>query len=56
MIKAFDIDHKVKPTRLLNLAEGPQRENLEGIIKDLNLEIDVAMAGFVDNPLQVHET
>ncbi|HOL13815.1 MAG TPA: glycosyltransferase [Bacillota bacterium] len=50
LIKAFDIVRKVRPARLLILGEGPERENLEGLIKDLNLENDVAMPGFVENP------
>jgi len=50
LIKAFDIVYKARPAKLLILGEGPERESLQSLIKELNLENDVALPGFVENP------
>lgn len=50
LIKAFSILYKQLPIQLLILGEGPQRNELEALIRKLNLEDAVKMPGFVSNP------
>ncbi len=50
LIKAFAILRKKEKIKLIILGEGKERKNLENLIKKLNLENDVDMPGFVDNP------
>lgn len=50
LIRAFA---RLAPTtdgRLLILGDGPQRPQLEGLVRQLGLEERVALPGFVDNP------
>ncbi len=50
LIRAFAQVRQARPVRLLILGEGPDRPALEALIKQLGLEDDVAMPGFVENP------
>lgn len=51
LIKAFDIVRKTVPSSLIILGEGPERNNLEKLIKELHLEKSIFLPGFVNNPL-----
>lgn len=50
LIKAFSEVNKKIPARLLILGEGEERECLEAIVKELKLEENVSLPGFVNNP------
>jgi Glycosyltransferase len=50
LIKAFAQVRKSQPARLLILGEGEERPMLEALIRQLGLEQDVSLAGFVSNP------
>ena len=50
LIRAFSIIRKNQVARLLILGEGENRLDLETLIKQLGLEQDVKMMGFVQNP------
>ena len=50
LIRAFELVRKVRPVRLMILGEGAERPRLEALIRDLQLEADVALPGFVENP------
>jgi glycosyltransferase involved in cell wall biosynthesis len=50
LIKAFALVRNKTETRLMILGEGPERTKLEQFVKQLGLENDVSMPGFVDNP------
>jgi glycosyltransferase involved in cell wall biosynthesis len=50
LIKAFAIVRKSWQARLVILGEGKERPRLEKLIKDLNLEKDISLPGFVNNP------
>ncbi|QGU05146.1 N-acetylgalactosamine-N,N'-diacetylbacillosaminyl-diphospho-undecaprenol 4-alpha-N-acetylgalactosaminyltransferase [Corynebacterium comes] len=50
LIRSFSLVNERLPSRLIVLGEGQERERLERIIKELNLEKDVLMPGFVANP------
>ena len=50
LIKAFARVRQVKPCRLVILGSGRDRQQLNNLVKELNLEKDVAFLGFVDNP------
>lgn len=50
LIQAFALVRETCPARLMILGEGPDRPQLEVLIKDLHLEEDVSLPGFVDNP------
>jgi glycosyltransferase involved in cell wall biosynthesis len=50
LIRAFSIVRKNRPARLLILGEGKNRPALESLIKQLGLEQDVNLMGFVQNP------
>lgn len=50
LIKTFALVRKEMPARLMILGEGEERPKLEALIKELGLEEDVALPGFVDNP------
>ena len=41
---------KERPARLIILGEGEDRPKLEALVRELGLEEDVALPGFVDNP------
>jgi glycosyltransferase involved in cell wall biosynthesis len=50
LIRAFAQARRNRPARLLILGEGPDRPALEALVKQLGLDEDVAMPGFVENP------
>ncbi len=50
LIQAFAILRKMHAARLMILGEGEKRPELEGLIKELGLERDVRLPGWVDNP------
>ncbi len=50
LIKAFAKLREKKEIKLIILGEGEDREKLEILIKELKLENDINMRGFVDNP------
>jgi len=52
LIRAFSLVRKERPARLAILGEGSERAKLETLVKDLGLENDVWMPGFVDNPFK----
>ena len=52
LIRAFSLIRKERPARLAILGEGSERAKLEGLVKELGLENDVWMPGFVDNPFK----
>ncbi len=50
LIRAFAKVRQQLPARLIILGEGEERSSLELLVKELNLNNDVALPGFVDNP------
>jgi len=50
LIRAFALVRKERPARLMILGEGKDRARLEALVRELGLEKDVALPGFVDNP------
>lgn len=50
LIRAFAKVRQVRPSRLMILGWGPNRPQLESLIKELGLEQDAALLGYVDNP------
>jgi glycosyltransferase involved in cell wall biosynthesis len=50
LIQAFSYVNKVHPARLLILGEGENRPALESLVRQLGLEKDVSLIGFVQNP------
>ena len=50
LMRAFAQVRPTWPARLLILGEGPDRPALEALANQLDLEDDVAMPGFVENP------
>ncbi len=50
LINAFAILKKEIDAKLIILGEGEDREDLEKQVKELGLENDIDLAGFVDNP------
>lgn len=50
LIRAFAKVLKVRPARLVILGCGPVQARLEALIRELGLEADVALLGFVQNP------
>lgn len=50
LIRAFAQMQKQRPARLMILGEGKDRPDLEALVKEVGLEDDVALPGFVANP------
>jgi len=50
LLRAIALVRAKRPVRLLILGEGEERPRLEGLVRELHLEDDVAFPGFVDNP------
>ena len=50
LIRAFAKVRQTRPARLILLGEGPDRAELELLVRQLSLDADVAMPGFVENP------
>ncbi len=47
LIRAFAVVRQQRPVRLLILGEGEERPTLEALVKELGLQSDVALPGFV---------
>ncbi|MBO3457554.1 glycosyltransferase [Aetokthonos hydrillicola] len=50
LIRAFALVRQLSRARLVILGTGPQQPYLENLIHELNLEQDVVLLGFVENP------
>ena len=50
LIRAFSLARARCPCRLVILGEGPDRPALEKLVRDLKLDADVLLPGFVSNP------
>jgi glycosyltransferase involved in cell wall biosynthesis len=50
LIRAFAQVRQVRPARLMILGSGREQKRLEALVRELNLEEDVALVGFVKNP------
>lgn len=50
LIKAFKKVRENRPCRLVILGEGELRNELEALVRDLHIESDVMLPGFVENP------
>ena len=50
LIQAFALVRKTHRAKLMILGEGKERSNLEALVKELGLESEVMLPGFVDNP------
>lgn len=50
LMKSFALLRKRKAAQLLILGEGEERLKLEALVKELGIEADVYMPGFVENP------
>ena len=50
LIRAFTNVRQTQPVRLIILGEGPDRPALEALVRQLGLEQDVSLPGFVANP------
>jgi len=50
LIKAFELLRRQRPMKLLILGEGEDRPMLEALVRERQLENDVAMPGFASNP------
>jgi len=50
LVRAFAIVRRERSSRLVILGEGPERGHLEALARELGVEKDVSMPGFVENP------
>jgi glycosyltransferase involved in cell wall biosynthesis len=50
LVRAIALVRQQRPVRLLILGEGRERPALEALVRELGLEDDVALPGFVENP------
>lgn len=50
LIRAFAHVRQTRPARLVILGWGPDQAQLEALVKNLGIEEDVALLGYVDNP------
>ncbi|HHW39477.1 MAG TPA: glycosyltransferase, partial [Bacillales bacterium] len=50
LIRAFALVRKKRQARLMILGEGEERPKLEALVRELGVEKDVALPGFVENP------
>jgi glycosyltransferase involved in cell wall biosynthesis len=50
LVQAFALVRARRPVRLMILGEGEERPILEALVRELGLEQDVALPGFVDDP------
>jgi glycosyltransferase involved in cell wall biosynthesis len=50
LIQAFALVQPLKSARLMILGTGSDRPHLEALIRQLGLELDISMPGFVENP------
>lgn len=52
LIIAFQIVRQTHPLKLVIIGEGPERNNLEELIRELKLSEDVLLSGFKKNPFE----
>jgi glycosyltransferase involved in cell wall biosynthesis len=52
LIRAFAAVRNRRPARLVILGEGEERRNLQALARDLQVEADFALSGYVSNPYQ----
>ncbi|WP_119460400.1 glycosyltransferase [Rhodospirillaceae bacterium SYSU D60014] len=52
LLQAFERVRRARPARLVILGEGPERGRLEALARELGVDADVHLAGFVGNPYQ----
>lgn len=50
LIRAFAQVRQVRPARLIILGMGPEEAKLRSLVRELEVDEDVALPGFVDNP------
>jgi len=50
LVRAFAKVRAERPVRLIVLGEGGLRDSIEGLVRELGVEEDVQLPGFVDNP------
>jgi glycosyltransferase involved in cell wall biosynthesis len=50
LLRAFSLLRKDRPARLLIMGEGDLRPSLESLTRELGMQEDVSLAGFVQNP------
>ena len=50
LVRAFALVRQELPARLMILGEGEERPKLEALVRELGLDDDVSLPGFVDNP------
>lgn len=50
LIRAFALVRRECPARLMILGEGEERPMLEALVRELGVDEDVSLPGFVDNP------
>ena len=50
LIRAFALVRQTRLARLVILGEGEERSSLEALVRDLNLDDDVSLPGFINNP------
>lgn len=50
LIRAFHLLRQSIPARLIILGEGNEREKLESLVKEMGMDHDVQLPGFVSNP------
>jgi glycosyltransferase involved in cell wall biosynthesis len=50
LIRAFAFVRTKRPARLIILGKGKDRPKLEALVRELGLEEDISLPGFVDNP------
>lgn len=55
LIHAFALVRRERPARLVILGEGEKRAELEGLVREMGLESDVDLPGFVDNPYKYYK-
>lgn len=53
LIRAFAMVRQELPARLMIISEGEERPKLSSLVKELGLDQDVALPGFVDNPYNI---
>jgi glycosyltransferase involved in cell wall biosynthesis len=50
LIEVFSLVRKVVPARLIIFGEGPERTNLQNLIRGLGMDGEVHLPGFIENP------
>lgn len=53
VIKTFDIVRKQLPAKLMLVGDGPERQGIELLIRQLNLQHDVVLVGKINDPKEI---